>query len=85
VERETSFRGRSSRYHAYFGTKRRADIDNFNKLSLDALTGIAYDDDSQVAELHLYRAYDKNRPRIEVQIVKVYPETCAQPARAHAA
>jgi Holliday junction resolvase RusA-like endonuclease len=25
----------------YFGTKRKADLDNFNKLSLDALTGIA--------------------------------------------
>jgi len=25
----------------YFGTKCRADLDNFNKLSLDALTGIA--------------------------------------------
>jgi hypothetical protein len=23
----------------YFGTKRRADLDNFNKLSLNALTG----------------------------------------------
>jgi Holliday junction resolvase RusA-like endonuclease len=32
----------------YFGTKRRADLDNFNKLSLDALTGIAYLDDSQI-------------------------------------
>jgi Holliday junction resolvase RusA-like endonuclease len=32
----------------YFGTKRRADLDNFNKLSLDALTGIAYADDSQI-------------------------------------
>ena len=45
-----------------FGTKRRADLDNFNKLTLDALTGIAYDDDSQVSELHLYRGYDKQRP-----------------------
>ena len=36
----------------YFGTKRPADLDNFNKLSLDALTGIAYEDDSQIAELH---------------------------------
>jgi Holliday junction resolvase RusA-like endonuclease len=35
----------------YFGTKRRADVDNFNKLSLDALTGIAYVDDSQIAKL----------------------------------
>jgi hypothetical protein len=26
----------------YFGTECRADLDNFNKLSLDALTGIAY-------------------------------------------
>jgi Holliday junction resolvase RusA-like endonuclease len=30
-----------------FGTKRRADLDNFNKLSSDALTGIAYLDDRQ--------------------------------------
>jgi Holliday junction resolvase RusA-like endonuclease len=52
----------------YFGTKRRADLDNFNKLSLDALTGIAYEDDSQIAELHLHRCYDKHRPRIEVDV-----------------
>ena len=52
----------------FFGTKRRADLDNFNKLSLDALTGIVYEDDSQIAELHLKRAYDKARPRIEVQV-----------------
>jgi Holliday junction resolvase RusA-like endonuclease len=50
----------------YFGTKRRADLDNFNKLSLDALTGIAYEDDSQIAVLHLYRGYDTLRPRIQV-------------------
>jgi Holliday junction resolvase RusA-like endonuclease len=52
----------------YFGTKRRADLDNFNKLSLDALTGIAYLDDSQIAKLTIGRAYDKARPRIEVTI-----------------
>lgn len=52
----------------YFGTKRPADLDNFNKLSLDALTGIAYEDDSQIAELHLKRGYDKARPRIEIAI-----------------
>src|SRR5689334_20654176 len=50
----------------FFGTKRKADLDNFNKLSLDALTGIVYHDDSQVAELNIKRAYDKARPRIEV-------------------
>ena len=42
-----------------------ADLDNFNKLALDALTGIAYDDDSQIAELTVKRAYDKTKPRIE--------------------
>lgn len=50
----------------FFGTKRRADLDNFNKLSLDALTGIAYLDDSQIANFTIERAYDKARPRIEV-------------------
>lgn len=52
----------------YFGTKRKADLDNFNKLSLDALTGIAYEDDSQIAALTLKRAYDKQKPRIEVTV-----------------
>ncbi len=52
----------------YLGTKRRADLDNFNKLSLDALTGVAYEDDSQIAALHLRRVYDKNRPRLELAI-----------------
>jgi Holliday junction resolvase RusA-like endonuclease len=52
----------------YFGTKRRADLDNFNKLSLDALTGIAYLDDSQIAKLTIERAYDKVRPRIHALI-----------------
>src|SRR5258707_11434085 len=52
----------------YFGTKRKADLDNFNKLSLDALTGIAYEDDSQIARLTIERGYDKFRPRIELAL-----------------
>lgn len=52
----------------YFGTKRRADLDNFNKLILDALTGIAYNDDSQICNLHIGRAFDKEAPRAEVAI-----------------
>jgi Holliday junction resolvase RusA-like endonuclease len=50
----------------YFGTKRKADLDNFNKLSLDALTGIVWQDDNQISDLRLRRSYDKQRPRIEV-------------------
>lgn len=52
----------------YFGTKRRADLDNFNKLWADSLTGIVYQDDSQIADLHLARDYDKVRPRIEIEV-----------------
>lgn len=52
----------------YFGTHRRCDIDNFNKLWMDALTGIVYEDDSQIARLTLIRSYDKLSPRIEVTV-----------------
>jgi len=52
----------------FFGTKRRADLDNFNKLWADSLTGIVYEDDSQIAEQHLYHVYDKQRSRIEITI-----------------
>jgi Holliday junction resolvase RusA-like endonuclease len=55
----------------YFGTKRRADLDNFNKLRLDALTGIAYLDDSQ--KLIIERAYDKTDPRIDISIAPLSP------------
>lgn len=52
----------------YFGTKRKADVDNFNKLWLDALTGIVYEDDSQIEELTVRRAYDKANPRLEIEV-----------------
>jgi Holliday junction resolvase RusA-like endonuclease len=54
--------------HALLRHPRRADLDNFNKLSLDALTGIAYADDSQIAELHQRRGYDKVNPRFDIGI-----------------
>lgn len=50
----------------YFGTKRKCDIDNFNKLVLDSLTGIVYEDDSQIQELTLRKFYDKENPRVVV-------------------
>jgi len=33
----------------FFGTKRKADLDNFLKIALDSLTGIVYEDDGQIA------------------------------------
>ena len=53
----------------YFGTKRRSDIDNFNKLLLDSLTGIVYKDDSQIQHIEITKFYDKELPRIEITIV----------------
>lgn len=50
----------------YFATKRKRHLDNQNKLILDALTGIMWADDSQIAELCLRRAYETARPRIEI-------------------
>ena len=47
---------------------KRGDLDNYNKVLLDSLSGIAYTDDSQVTELHAYRYDDKTNPRVEVEI-----------------
>lgn len=52
----------------FFSTKRQHDVDNYNKLILDALTGIVWVDDSQLQELHIYKDYDKEKPRIEITI-----------------
>ena len=52
----------------FFSTKRRRDLDNMNKLMIDSLIGIAYEDDSQISDLHLIRMYDKAAPRIEITL-----------------
>jgi crossover junction endodeoxyribonuclease RusA len=52
----------------YHGDKRKRDVDNFNKLVFDALTGIVYEDDSQIIELTIRKHYDKAAPRVEVTI-----------------
>lgn len=56
----------------FFKTKRRRDLDNQNKLVLDALTDIVYEDDSQICELHLYRDYDAVHPRIEIELERPF-------------
>lgn len=52
----------------FFSRRGKHDIDNFNKLFFDAFTGIVWEDDSQVEELHLYKDFDKDNPRIEITI-----------------
>lgn len=53
----------------YFGTKRRMDIDNFNKILFDACNKRVWKDDVQITEMHVFKEYDKEDPRIELIIV----------------
>lgn len=46
------------------------DVQNYNKVLLDALEGWAYENDKQISEFHAYRYDDKDNPRVEVQIWK---------------
>jgi Holliday junction resolvase RusA-like endonuclease len=52
----------------YFGTKRNYDWDNFHKLSMDSLTGIVWVDDSLIQKATVQKFYDKENPRIEIEI-----------------
>ena len=55
--------------HCYFPDKRKRDAGNYRKLITDALTGLAYDDDSQIAEEYWSRiGVDRSNPRIEVAL-----------------
>lgn len=49
--------------------RKRGDLDNILKATLDSLNGIAYVDDDQVQEIHAVRYDDKRAPRVEVSVV----------------
>ena len=51
-----------------YRARRAGDLDNSLKVLLDALNGIAFEDDSQVVEIHARREEDPANPRVEVQI-----------------
>jgi Holliday junction resolvase RusA-like endonuclease len=55
----------------YRKNRRRRDLDNMAKLVLDALNKMAWDDDTQIDELTLWRTYDVGRPRTEVLVYLV--------------
>jgi len=46
----------------------RGDLDKRYSIMLDALQGIAFENDSQIAEIHAYRSLDRLNPRMEVMV-----------------
>ena len=63
--------GELALYVNVYRQQRRGDLDNFAKVLGDALNGVAYHDDSQVVELHMWRHDDRDNPRVEVEVRKV--------------
>lgn len=53
----------------FFGNNRANDIDNYLKIILDAAEGILFENDSQITELHVFKEYDKENPRVELSAV----------------
>ena len=52
----------------YHWDKRKRDIDNYDKILIDSMQWIIFDDDVQIKKLTLEKFYDKENPRAEVEI-----------------
>ena len=50
-----------------FKDKRRRDVDNYAKATLDCLTGIIFEDDSNISELHLYKVNGSKKEGIHIE------------------
>ena len=57
----------------FFGDKRRRDIDNFNKLVLDSLQGLVFEDDKQIQRLTIAKNYCKENPRVDIILKELTP------------
>lgn len=55
-----------------FRPRKSGDVDNRTKVLFDALNGVVYKDDKQVAKYAVERFEDKNNPRCEVTIKKYF-------------
>jgi crossover junction endodeoxyribonuclease RusA len=48
-----------------FRPRKKGDLDNYGKILLDSLQGLAYVNDNQIVEIHSFREDDKDNPRVE--------------------
>ena len=55
----------------WYRKRQAGDLDKRNCTILDALQGVWYVNDAQVAEQHLYRLTDKLNPRLEVEVTAI--------------
>jgi crossover junction endodeoxyribonuclease RusA len=53
----------------YYGDNRKRDIDTYLKILLDSMSGIVYEDDCQISEMHVFKEVDKEKPRTVIQIL----------------
>lgn len=58
--------------HWYRG-RRAGDLDNRLKITLDALRGLLFEDDAQIAELHAVRHESRQNPRMEITVTPATP------------
>lgn len=54
----------------WYRGRQAGDLDKRVSVVLDALAGVWYCDDAQVAEMHCYRLEDKRHPRLEVEVTE---------------
>jgi len=71
LQRMAPFAGEVAMYVHVYRQRKAGDLDNFAKVLGDSLNGVAYHDDSQVVELHMWRHDDKANPRVEVGIRRI--------------
>ena len=55
----------------YLANRRRRDVDGSHKVLVDGIFAALEVDDSLIAEMHLFKRYDKENPRADVVITEV--------------
>lgn len=54
--------------HLFFSRKGKHDYDNYGKILNDSLSGVVWKDDSLIKVAHIFMGYDKENPRIELEV-----------------
>lgn len=56
---------------AFVGNLRVIDCDNIAKSALDGIKTIAFPDDRQIVDLHVFKRLDPDQPRLEVEVTRL--------------